>query len=447
MDLDAEELGNLLSAHAESCEVAGAAVAVFRDGMAASACAGLADVEADIHVTHSTQFQAGSLSKSMVATVVARLVGQNRFGFDDPIGSLVPELASADWGARVTVRHLLANTVVLPGVVADDLASIDEDAEDCFAAFCELLASRPLRSGPGEELWSYQPGVWRLLARLIEVVTSSPWTNAMRAELFEPLGMRSTDWSAQLDPSTMASHYVIEEGGRCRRDPDPAFFRRFMGPPAGIGCTINDLLAFGRSHVDENVGYADPSVLAAMRERHATAAIPTYLDGWCLGWAILDWKGGPVWGWEGILSGHRAVLRLLPEHQGAVALLSNTSSGRALYRSLFPVLLERYFEVEMPSLAVSIAAMSPDDLSRYTGTFGWPQMSVVVESRSDHLEIQMPEGLVTAYPFGEGWFLKDPDDPDYGEAFTFRDFDSGGRPALLYYFLTALPRMNDRGPR
>jgi len=47
-----------------------------------------------------------------------------------------------------------------------------------------------------------------------------------------------------------------------------------------------------------------------LRATHAPVRIHGWLDAWCLGWARFDWQGGPVWGWDGLISGSRAILFL-----------------------------------------------------------------------------------------------------------------------------------------
>ena len=81
---------------------------------------------------------------------------------------------------------------------------------------------------------------------------------------------------------------------------------------------------------------ADPA-LEARAAGAALAGDPPRFDGWCLGWARFDADGGPIWGWDSVLPGERAVLRLLPEHDTAVAVMTNSDAGRARCR---PVLRE-----------------------------------------------------------------------------------------------------------
>ena len=60
-------------------------------------------------MTAKSRFGAGSLTKPMVATVVARLANDRRLSLDDDVASLVPELRGASWAERATLRDLLAN--------------------------------------------------------------------------------------------------------------------------------------------------------------------------------------------------------------------------------------------------------------------------------------------------------------------------------------------------
>ena len=99
--------------------------------------------------------------------------------------------------------------------------------------------------------------------------------------------------------------------------------------PAGTSmlATASDMLRFAALHLDY-------PALAVLRRPQSAARIHGWLDDWCLGWALFDWQGGRVWGWDSVLNAERAVLRLVPGHRAAVVLMTNGSTGRALYRAL-----------------------------------------------------------------------------------------------------------------
>ena len=112
--MDEGDLTALLRQHAVRHLVPGAAIGVFREGAATAACYGAADVRTGEPVTSGTRFSVGSLTKSMVATVIAGLAEAGRLSLDDPVAAHVPELRASGWAGRATLRDLLANRSGLP---------------------------------------------------------------------------------------------------------------------------------------------------------------------------------------------------------------------------------------------------------------------------------------------------------------------------------------------
>ncbi len=196
--------------------------------------------------------------------------------------------------------------------------------------------------------------------------------------------------------------------------------------PAGTSAvsTVTDLLRFAAMHLE------DPS-LAPLRAVHAEVSIYGWLDSWCLGWARFDWKGGRVWGWDGLINGERSVLRILPEQQAAVVLMTNSSTGRAMYRSLFADLMEPLFGISVPPLRLDASPGAAGDLSRFAGVYAWPDQRVEVTATGSSLLINSDDGETEALPLDERTFLVDADDPDTPTV-TFGAFDATGRPGVLY---------------
>jgi hypothetical protein len=182
---------------------------------------------------------------------------------------------------------------------------------------------------------------------------------------------------------------------------------------------------------------ADPT-LAPLREVHADTAIHAWLDAWCLGWARFDWDGGPVWGWDGLIDGERSVLRLLPQERVAVVLLTNSSTGRAMYRTLFTDLMERAFGIRVPPLRRDPVTAAAGALERFAGVYEWPDRRVEVTATAGGLRIASADGEAEALPLDERTFLVDPADPDTPTV-SFGAFDAAGRPRVLYEMLWGLP--------
>jgi CubicO group peptidase (beta-lactamase class C family) len=423
-DLD---LGGLLREHMSMHAVPGAAAGVLRDTEVTAAYSGVADATTGEPVTADTRFAMGSLAKSMVATVIVRLAEAGRLSLDDPVTAHVPELRRAGWAKRATVRDLLANRSRLPLRAQVEFSAFQGETDDVLARFAATIAM----GAPTASFWSYTNAGWCLLGRAIETLTGRTWEEAMRAELFAPLAMEQTTFvtSPVAEPRAMG-HRLTPDG------PVPAepWTPRSHGPAGStLLAALGDLLRFARCHLD------DPA-LAVLRAAHAEVRIHAWLDAWCLGWARFDWDGGPVWGWDGLISGSRAILRLVPRRRGAVVLLTNGSTGRALYRSLFPILMRAWFGVGMPALRLEASPGAAGDLSRFAGVYAWPDTHWEVMARDTYLVMEHDGAAIQALPLDDRTFLVDADDPD-NPTVTFGGFDASGRPAVLYEMLWGLPRV------
>ena len=150
--------------------------------------------------------------------------------------------------------------------------------------------------------------------------------------------------------------------------------------------------------------------------------------------------GGEVWGWDGLISGERSALRIIPERDAAIVLLTNSSTGRALYRTLFAELMGRLFGIRIPSPRLDPSPGSAGDLARFAGVYGWPDREIEVKVIGRGL-LMLEEGRETeALPVDDRVFLVDPRDPD-NPTVTFGAFDAAGRPSVLYDMLWGLPRL------
>jgi CubicO group peptidase (beta-lactamase class C family) len=341
----------------------------------------------------------------------------------------VPELRGSDWAQRATLRDLLANRSGLP---LSDALEFDFDGrhdgdEDTLAR----LAADVAAAGPGPEIWSYANVGWCLLGRVIETVTGDAWENSLRRNVVEPTGMRGVAFSTDGVPDRCVSGHEATASG-------PVPVERLVGRaygPAGtsVVATATDLLRFAAMHLQE------PS-LAALRTVQAEVSIHGWFDAWCLGWARFDWSGGNVWGWDGVVNGERSVLRILPEQQGAVVLMANCGTGRALYRSLFADLIEPVFGIGFPPLDLGASPGAAGDLARFAGVYAWPDRRAEVTAAGNDLLIKSKDGEKEALPLDRQAFVVDPLDPDT-PAVTFGAFDHTGRPGVLYLMLWGLPRL------
>jgi CubicO group peptidase (beta-lactamase class C family) len=409
--------------------VPGAAIGILQEGAVTSAYCGVADVSNGELVTPETLFSVGSLTKTMVATVIARLADAGQLSLDDPVAAHVSELHASAWAQGATLRDLLANRSGLPlraGLEFDFGARGDVDD----GALSRLAADVPA-DVPAATFWSYTNVGWCLLGRAIETVTGATWEEVMRRHLAS-MGMRETTFATHAVTKRRASGHEITAEGPA--PVGPLLARAYA--PAGTTAisTVTDLLRFAATHLED-------ASLAVLRTVHAEVSIYGWLDSWCLGWGRFDWEGGQVWGWDGVVTGERSVLRILPERQAAIVLMTNGSTGRAMYRSLFADLMESLFGIRVPPLCLDPSPGAAGDLSRFAGVYAWPDRRVEVTANESRLLIKSDQGVTEAHPLDERTFLVDAADPD-NPTVTFGAYDAAGRPRLLYVMLWGLPRID-----
>jgi CubicO group peptidase (beta-lactamase class C family) len=427
--VDARELTSLLDEHAARHSLPGAALGVLRGGDATVACHGFAEVATGTPIGPETRFSLGSLTKPIVATVIARLADAGRLSFDDPVASRVPELRGSPWAEDATVRDLLANSSGLP------LRSELEFGFDARRGRDEGALARLTAAAAGREprapFWSYSNVGWCVLGRVIETVTNAVWEESVRTHLLEPAGMETEFATAPGVADRVHGHEVTPDGVTAV---EPLTARAY-GPAGTTGvATVDDLLRFAALHLED-------ASLAALRTVHADVSILGWLDGWGLGWASFDWGGPDVWGWDGLVPGERSILRLLPEHEAALVLTTNAGSGRAMYRSLFGELVPSLFGSSFPPLRLEPPSGAGVDLARYAGVYAWPDREVRVTDRVDGLLLEADGGEYDAVPLDARTFLVGPADPD-NPTVTFGAFDEAGRPGVLYLMLWGLPRID-----
>ena len=409
-----QRLDDLRAAHG----VPGASVAVLRGGEIRAAASGLLNLDTGVESTTESLFQIGSITKVWTTTVVMQLVDEGLVELDAPLRRYLPAFRVADErvSESVTIRHLLTHSSGIDGDNFTDTGRGDDALERYVASCAELRQVHPLGA-----TMSYCNTGFSLLGRVIEVATGQVWDAAIRARLFEPLGLTHT---ATL-PEDVLRHRAaighVEPPGRSLQTASAWGLPRTAGPPGGICSTAAEVAAFARLHL--NGGRAgDARVLSAESVQAMQApqvVVPSGGDGlsarhWGLGWSIFDWGGRTVIGHDGGTIGQAAFLRVVPDAGVAVVLLTNGGNPIALFRELFGELLAELAGVEVPAQAVPPEPPLPVDPSPYLGVYEREGASIRVSARDGGIvAVQTVTGLgseLTPEPFELPLQLVAPDD-------------------------------------
>ncbi|MEU6713589.1 serine hydrolase domain-containing protein [Nonomuraea sp. NPDC046802] len=363
-------LDELRAAH----HVPGASLAVLADGHLHELASGVLHRGTGVEVTTDSIFQSGSIAKVYTATLIMRLADEGRLDLDAPVVDVLPEFATPDPEATrtITPRQLLSHT----GGVTNDFTHDSGRGDDCLAKYVEAARNVALDCPPGTAV-SYGSLGYVVLGRLVEVLTGTTWDQALKDLLFTPLGL---EHSMTLPEEALRFRVAMSHLGEGGADPDPApawdLMPRSAGPYGRVLISAGDVARLARMHLDGGTAPDGTRVLSAAAVaamQHREVDVPdkwtVSADGWGLGWTLYDWDGVAGYGHDGASIGQYAYLRVVPQANLALVLLTNGGSARLLYADLFRELLGELAGVTMPAPFGPPARPITVDLTPYAGVY------------------------------------------------------------------------------
>jgi CubicO group peptidase (beta-lactamase class C family) len=303
-------------------QVPGVAVALVRDGTVASTRAyGFADLERAEPMAVDALFHTGSISKSVTAWGVLRLVEQGRIALDDPVARYASDLrieGSAPLSDEITVRRALSHTT---GAWLGPLGT--EYPVDASAPSPIEALTKDLRFvAPPGATFRYSNHGFDLLELVVERASGRPFAPYMRDEVLEPLGMDDASFVWR-DAASGRVPTGYDLHGR-----PVAPFVYATKASGGLFATVSDVARF----VAASAGPGGRAVLSgpAVRELHTPVApIPgafgLVADGYGLGHFVEElagdrtavWHGGQGHGWM-------THLHAVPELGAGIVILTNS---------------------------------------------------------------------------------------------------------------------------
>jgi len=337
----------------------GCAVGVARNGRTLlSRAYGMADLEHDVANTPETVFEAGSVSKQFTAAAVALLARQGRLSLDDDVRRWIPEVP--DYGMTITLRHLLNHTSGLRdwGTVVDLAGWPRGSRIHTHAHVLDVVSrQRALNFTPGAE-YLYSNTGYNLLAITVERASGVSFAEFSYREIFEPLGMTSTQWRddfTRIVPRRAVA-YARRGGAYHKQMP----FENVHGN-GGLLTTVGDLLRWNQA--------LDSGTLAGLDTLETRGVLTSGRRiQYALGLFVSEHRGTREVSHSGATAGYRAFLARYPEHGLSVAVLCNAAQANATalaYRAVGAFIGGRLGD-DAPPAAVPVDAA---ELSRRAGTY------------------------------------------------------------------------------
>jgi CubicO group peptidase (beta-lactamase class C family) len=177
----------------ESEKLAGIVWSTVSDGGVVLGSAGYSNVSLKTHMLPSQRVHVGSVTKTVLAMGVLRLVTQGRLSLDSDVEVLLPQLAfSNPWrnSSPITVGNLLEHTAGLDNFRMWQFLNTgptpDTPLESSFPENDDSLLQ--VRSEPGTQ-YSYSNMGYTILGMVIEAVADRRYEDYLDEQLLQPLGM------------------------------------------------------------------------------------------------------------------------------------------------------------------------------------------------------------------------------------------------------------------
>jgi CubicO group peptidase (beta-lactamase class C family) len=270
-----------------------AAALVTSKGVVRCGVAGVRKAGTRIPATLDDQWHLGSDGKAMTATLIGKLVEQGRLKWDSTVGEIFPDLApQMDGEARsITVLQLLSHRSGLKPNPSLRQYGGKEGAVERLRVLKDEFAHPPPHK-PGSQ-FQYSNLGYSIAGAIAEKITGKTWEQAMKDEVFGPLGMKSVGFGGTGTPGKVDQPWPHFQNGRPVAQNGPEEDNPPVLSPAGrVHCTIQDWAKFIADQLRGERGETALLKPATYRKLHTAAFGGDY----ALGWLVLKrtWGGGTV---------------------------------------------------------------------------------------------------------------------------------------------------------
>ena len=220
-------------------KAAGFAVAVVhKDKVIYSKGFGYRDVEKKLPVTPNTLFAIGSVTKSFTASLVGLLQKEGKVEYDKPAHQYLSQLSffNDQMNNAVTLRHMMSHQTGLP---RHDFSWYLFNTTSRDSILQRVHYQAPTVGV--REKWQYNNFMFTAQGALVEKLTGKTWEEAVRTQLFAPLGMTRSNLSiADLSKSEdVALGYGLRGDTAIRKL--PYYHINAMAPAGSINSSVTDM--------------------------------------------------------------------------------------------------------------------------------------------------------------------------------------------------------------
>lgn len=338
---------DLIADSRSDADLVGVGGLVMKDGEIIDiAVAGEKQKETGYLIEPGEVWHIGSITKSMTATMIARLVEKGRLDWDDTVEDILGTKGiHKDW-RPVTFRELLTHTsgakpnfsrwanIFQPKTLEDTLKGRRKHVR-------KVLKKKP-EHAPGSA-FQYSNVGYTIAGYLAQVKTEKSWEALMQEEVFGPLNMKS----AGFGPPKPKDENPIAWGHMRDTPMSPTGFiadNSPIGGPAGtLHMSLQDLAKYGQAHLSGLTEQYDYLSENSFRTLHTAR-----LDNYAMGWMEQEGSqtfGTPIFWHNGSNTMWFALLVVVPDENLVYALATNSSNYSEAQSAFFDIIKAHYVQM------------------------------------------------------------------------------------------------------
>lgn len=300
--------------------VPGAAVMVVRNGKVVFARGyGMADVEAEMPCATNTNFRLASVTKQFTAMAVMMLVERKRLSLDEKLIDLFPEFPT--YGRAITVRHLLTHTSGL--IDYEDVIPKGTTIPVLDRDVLRLLLRQDKTYFPPGTKFRYSNSAYALLALIVEGRSGQTFAHFLKANIFEPLKMKTTLAYEQGSSAVVNRAYGYSTYGSSFKRTDQSLTSSVLGD-GGVYSSVADLRKW-----DEALTAGKLVKKKALDQIFAPGP-ETDQPGmrYGFGWYIGEYRGAKEIWHSGTTRGFSTRIVRFPDKRSAIIILTNRNEAQ-----------------------------------------------------------------------------------------------------------------------
>jgi CubicO group peptidase (beta-lactamase class C family) len=308
-------------------KLVGLAAMVMVDGQVmASAAHGERKKGSGVPIELGDRWHLGSITKSITATMIARLVESGQMKWTDTIGERFPDASIHEDWKSVTLQQLLTHTSGAPAnfslqVKRKKPALGPECTQERRKAVMDVIAEKPAHP-PGEK-YAYSNVGYTIAGAMAETATGVSWEDLVKREVFKPLELSDAGFGPPKSPSATLDQprgHLRVLGWKVSAD-DDMDNTPIMGPAGAVHMTLSNLCKYATEHLRGELG-AGKLLTAETYKRLHTPKLQDYACGWVVKQPTSEiphtvyWHNGSNTMWY-------ALVVFIPEKNMVVAVTSN----------------------------------------------------------------------------------------------------------------------------